>query len=288
MTPPWTLRVLPHFPSRRLLPEKLARLRVFDGAVVDPRPRAGHRVRRAARVRDRRRRALDRLAGQRPRARRGGAHLAARSATGGCSACSTPAAPRPPGSATSRGWTPRSTPPCCWRCSPPGPSDRVDLLAVDTAVRARVEGGHRTKLTRLINAMAAAGAGPGRDRLRPGRRRGAAPRPQAGPGGDLHRAGRRRRSSRACCRCCPGWPPGTAWWWPRPRPGDRPRWPAPAGRRDRRRRARGRGRRAGPGRARPGPGGADALGVIVVDEPRELFASRVADAYLALKAAGRL
>jgi hypothetical protein len=30
------------------------------------------------------------------------------------------------------------------------------------------------------------------------------------------------------------------------------------------------------------------LGVIVVDEPRELFASRVTDAYLSLKAAGRL
>ncbi len=34
VTPPWTLRVLPRFPARRLLPEKLARLRVFDGSVV--------------------------------------------------------------------------------------------------------------------------------------------------------------------------------------------------------------------------------------------------------------
>jgi uncharacterized protein (DUF58 family) len=34
VTPPWTIRVLPRFPSRRLLPEKLARLRVLDGAVV--------------------------------------------------------------------------------------------------------------------------------------------------------------------------------------------------------------------------------------------------------------
>jgi uncharacterized protein (DUF58 family) len=33
-TPPWTLRVLPRFASRRFLPEKLARLRVLDGAVV--------------------------------------------------------------------------------------------------------------------------------------------------------------------------------------------------------------------------------------------------------------
>ncbi|MGA8114159.1 MAG: DUF58 domain-containing protein [Actinocatenispora sp.] len=34
MTPPWTVRVLPRFASRRFLPEKLARLRVLDGAVA--------------------------------------------------------------------------------------------------------------------------------------------------------------------------------------------------------------------------------------------------------------
>ncbi|SCL54070.1 Uncharacterized conserved protein, DUF58 family, contains vWF domain [Micromonospora citrea] len=33
-TPPWTLRVLPRFDSRRHLPEKLARLRVIDGTQV--------------------------------------------------------------------------------------------------------------------------------------------------------------------------------------------------------------------------------------------------------------
>jgi len=33
-TPPWTVRVLPRFDSRRFLDEKVARLRVFDGAVV--------------------------------------------------------------------------------------------------------------------------------------------------------------------------------------------------------------------------------------------------------------
>jgi uncharacterized protein (DUF58 family) len=33
-TPPWTVRVLPRFASRRFLPEKTARLRVFDGALV--------------------------------------------------------------------------------------------------------------------------------------------------------------------------------------------------------------------------------------------------------------
>jgi uncharacterized protein (DUF58 family) len=34
ITPPWTVRVLPRFSSRRFLPEKLARLRVLDGSVV--------------------------------------------------------------------------------------------------------------------------------------------------------------------------------------------------------------------------------------------------------------
>src|SRR5262249_39722271 len=34
MNPEWSLRVYPRFASRRFLPEKIARLRVFDGAVV--------------------------------------------------------------------------------------------------------------------------------------------------------------------------------------------------------------------------------------------------------------
>jgi uncharacterized protein (DUF58 family) len=34
MTPPWSLRVFPPFTARRFLPEKLARLRVLDGATV--------------------------------------------------------------------------------------------------------------------------------------------------------------------------------------------------------------------------------------------------------------
>jgi uncharacterized protein (DUF58 family) len=33
-TPPWTVRVLPRFDSRRFLAEKVAKLRVFDGSVV--------------------------------------------------------------------------------------------------------------------------------------------------------------------------------------------------------------------------------------------------------------
>jgi uncharacterized protein (DUF58 family) len=34
LTPPWLLRVYPRFTSRRILPEKLSRLRVLDGSVV--------------------------------------------------------------------------------------------------------------------------------------------------------------------------------------------------------------------------------------------------------------
>ncbi|MEU4689458.1 DUF58 domain-containing protein [Actinoplanes sp. NPDC023714] len=34
VSPPWVLRVLPHFPSRRILPEKLARMRVIEGSAV--------------------------------------------------------------------------------------------------------------------------------------------------------------------------------------------------------------------------------------------------------------
>lgn len=34
LTPPWTLRALPEFPSQRLLPEKLSRLRIIEGQVV--------------------------------------------------------------------------------------------------------------------------------------------------------------------------------------------------------------------------------------------------------------
>ncbi|MEU4563081.1 DUF58 domain-containing protein [Actinoplanes sp. NPDC023936] len=34
ISPPWVLRVLPHFPSRRILPEKLARMRVIEGSSV--------------------------------------------------------------------------------------------------------------------------------------------------------------------------------------------------------------------------------------------------------------
>jgi uncharacterized protein (DUF58 family) len=154
VTPPWTLRVLPHFPSRRLLPEKLARLRVFDGAVVTRGRGQGTEFdnlreyvigddvrsidwRASARASDvvvrtwrpeRDRRILCLLDTGRTSAMRIGDEPRLDAAIDAALLLSVLATRA---------------------------DDRVDLLAVDTAVRARIEGGgHRSKLTRLINAMA--------------------------------------------------------------------------------------------------------------------------------------
>ncbi len=122
-TPAWRLRVLPRFASRRLLPEKLSRLRVIEGLVY-PRARPGHRVRHPARVRGRRRRALDRLAGHRPPLRRGGTHLAAGARPAGVLRAGHRAYRGRPGRLTSPGWTPPSTRPCCSPHSPGAPATR--------------------------------------------------------------------------------------------------------------------------------------------------------------------
>jgi uncharacterized protein (DUF58 family) len=154
ITPPWTLRVLPHFPSRRLLPEKLARLRVFDGAVVTRGRGQGTEFdnlreyvigddvrsidwRASARASDvvvrtwrpeRDRRVLCLLDTGRTSAMRIGDEPRLDAAIDAALLLSVLATRA---------------------------DDRVDLLAVDTAVRARISGGgHRSKLTRLINAMA--------------------------------------------------------------------------------------------------------------------------------------
>lgn len=154
VTPPWTLRVLPHFPSRKLLPEKLARLRVFDGAVVTRGRGQGTEFdalreyvigddvrsidwRASARAHDvvvrtwrpeRDRRVLLLLDTGRTSAARIGDEPRLDAAIDAALLLSVLATRA---------------------------DDRVDLLAVDTAIRARVEGaGHRGKLTRLINAMA--------------------------------------------------------------------------------------------------------------------------------------
>ena len=155
VTPPWQLRVLPRFPSRRILPEKLARLRVFDGSVVTRGRGQGTEFdvlreyvlgddvrsidwRASARNHDvvvrtwrpeRDRRVLCVLDIGRTSAARIGDEPRLDAAIDAALLLAVLA---------SRA------------------DDRVDLLAVDTAVRARVEGGgHRTKLPQLISSMAA-------------------------------------------------------------------------------------------------------------------------------------
>ena len=154
VTPAWTLRVLPHFPSRKLLPEKLARLRVFDGAVVTRGRGQGTEFdnlreyvigddvrsidwRASARAHDvvvrtwrpeRDRRVLCLLDTGRTAAARIGDEPRLDAAIDAALLLSVLATRA---------------------------DDRVDLLAVDTAIRARITGGgHRSKLPRLIDAMA--------------------------------------------------------------------------------------------------------------------------------------
>jgi uncharacterized protein (DUF58 family) len=155
VTPPWTLRVLPRFPARRLLPEKLARLRVFDGSVVTRGRGQGTEFdslreyvigddvrsidwRATARAHDvvvrtwrpeRDRRVLCVLDTGRTSAARIGDEPRLDAAIDAALLLSVLATRA---------------------------DDHVDLLALNSAVRARVEGGRsRTRLTRLISAMAA-------------------------------------------------------------------------------------------------------------------------------------
>ena len=155
VTPPSTLRVLPRFPSRRLLPEKLAKLRIFDGAVVTRGRGQGTEFdvlreyvigddvrsidwRASARTHDvvvrtwrpeRDRRLICVLDTGRTSAARIGDEPRLDAAIDAALLLAVLAAKA---------------------------DDRVDLLALDTAVRAKVEGGgHRTKLPRLISSMAA-------------------------------------------------------------------------------------------------------------------------------------
>ena len=154
-TPASTLRVLPRFPSRRLLPEKLTKLRVFDGAVVTRGRGQGTEFdvlreyvigddvrsidwRASARTHDvvvrtwrpeRDRRVICVLDTGRTSAARIGDEPRLDAAIDAALLLAVLAAKA---------------------------DDRVDLLALDTAVRAKVEGGgHRTKLPRLISSMAA-------------------------------------------------------------------------------------------------------------------------------------
>jgi uncharacterized protein (DUF58 family) len=153
-TPAWSLRVLPRFPSRRILPEKLARLRVVDGTVVT-RGR-GHGTefdalreyvigddvrsidwRASARAHD----VVVRT--WRPERDR---RVFCIVDTGRTSAVRIGDAPRLDASIDAA---------LLLSVLATRADDRVDLLAMDAKVRTRVEGGgQRTKLGRLIDAMA--------------------------------------------------------------------------------------------------------------------------------------
>ena len=86
----------------------------------DPGARAGHRVRLAARVRPRRRRPLDRLAGERAQPQRRRPDLAARARPSGRAGARHLAHLGRAGSRTCRGSTRRWTRRCCWRPWPRG------------------------------------------------------------------------------------------------------------------------------------------------------------------------
>ncbi|WP_173745305.1 DUF58 domain-containing protein [Actinoplanes sp. TFC3] len=154
ITPAWTLRVLPRFPSRRLLPEKLAKLRVFDGAVVTRGRGQGTEFdalreyvvgddvrsidwRASARTHD----VMVRT--WRPERDR---RVVCVLDTGRTSAARIGDEPRLDAAIDAA---------LLLAVLASKADDRVDLLAVDSQVRARVEGGgHRTKLPRLISSMA--------------------------------------------------------------------------------------------------------------------------------------
>jgi uncharacterized protein (DUF58 family) len=155
VTPRWTLRVLPRFPSRRLLPEKLAKLRVFGGSVVTRGRGQGTEFdalreyvigddvrsidwRATARAHD----VMVRT--WRPERDR---RVVCLLDTGRTSAARIGDEPRLDAAIDAA---------LLLAVLATRADDHVDLLALDATIRARVEGGgHRTKLTRLITAMAA-------------------------------------------------------------------------------------------------------------------------------------
>ncbi|WP_306213159.1 DUF58 domain-containing protein [Actinoplanes sp. RD1] len=287
VTPPWTLRVLPRFPSRRLLPEKLARLRVFDGAVVTRGRGQGTEFdalreyvvgddvrsidwRASARTHDvmvrtwrpeRDRRVVCLLDTGRTSAARIGDEPRLDAAIDAALLLTVLAAKA---------------------------DDRVDLLALDAAVRARVEGGgHRTKLPRLIASLAALEPAlvetdfslAANDLLRRGHKRAlvvifsaldAAPIVE-GLLPMLPRLVTRHRVVLASVRD--------------PETEHLAALPPAATADDVHLAAAAELALAERGRVRAL---LEQQGVIVVDEPRETFASKVSDAYLTLKAAGRL
>ncbi|GAA2561551.1 DUF58 domain-containing protein [Winogradskya consettensis] len=288
ITPEWTLRVLPRFPSRRLLPEKLAKLRIFDGAVVTRGRGQGTEFdvlreyvvgddvrsidwRASARTHD----VMVRT--WRPERDR---RVVCVLDTGRTSAARIGDEPRLDAAIDAA---------LLLAVLASKADDRVDLLAVDSQVRARVEGGgHRTKLPRLISSMAAleprlveTDFGPAAsDLLRRGHKRAlvvifsaldAAPIVE-GLLPMLARLTTKHRVILASVR-----DPETAQLAELPGEG--------ASADDVHLAAAAELALAERGRVRAL---LEQQGVMVVDEPRETFASKVSDAYLALKAAGRL
>ena len=175
---PGRIRVLPPFTSRKHLPSRLARLRELDGQHQRHAARPGHRVRLPARVRARRRRALDRLAGDgaaarpvgRTRRPRHGAHLAPRARPprghrdrlGRTSAARIADEPRIDTAFESA---------LLLAALATRAGDRVDLIAYDRVVRGRVQGASGPELlSRMVDAMAGIEPGADRDGLvgRPG------------------------------------------------------------------------------------------------------------------------
>ena len=203
---PWTVRVLPPFTSRRLLPDKLARLRELDGSVTTAGPRPGQRVRLAARLRRRRRPPLDRLAGDRPSRRRRRPYVAARARPAGLLVLDTgrTAAGRVGGApaarlvarrhaAARRAGPPRRRPRRPHRARPAGYGPVVDMPA---AGRRAAGGDERHRPAR---------ARAGRDRCQRDRRPAASPAAPPLAGRLVHRARARRDRGRRCCRSSVPW-----------------------------------------------------------------------------------
>ncbi|WP_213453620.1 DUF58 domain-containing protein [Rhizomonospora bruguierae] len=153
-TPPWTLRVLPRFESRRLLPEKLSRLRLIEGAVATRGRGQGTEFDslreyvlgddvRSIDWRASARRADVLVRTWRPERDR---RVLCLVDTGRTAAVLAGAEPRLDVAMDAA---------LLLATLASRAGDRVDLLAVDTAVRAAVSGANRrTLLPRLVNALA--------------------------------------------------------------------------------------------------------------------------------------
>lgn len=152
-TPPWSLRVLPRFDSRRFLPEKIARLRTLEGAVVTRGRGQGTEFDalreyvigddvRSIDWRASARRSDILVRTWRPERDR---RVVCVLDTGRTSAVRLGDEPRLDSAIDAA---------LLLAALASRAGDQVDLLAVDTAVRAAVSGGRHVLLPRLVNALA--------------------------------------------------------------------------------------------------------------------------------------